>query len=364
MKRNPRVAIVHDWLYGGGAERVIEELHKMFPDAPIYTSYCTPEWRKKLDDAVITGWLQHFGKLRKFLALPRGWWFRSLDLSEFDLVISSSGNGEAKFIRTEPETKHVCYCHTPPHFYWAKYDEYLKNPGFRPAWLVRLGLKLLVGPLKKRDYAAAQKVDYFIANSSHIQADIKKYYGRESEVVFPPVVLERFSRPRNKNLERTSVMISGRQTPYKHFDIAVEACTKLGLPMVVVGAGPEEERLKQLAGPTVKFLGRANDDLIEREFASAKVYIFTSLEDFGISPVEALASGTPVLAYKAGGALDYIEPGKNGEFFDEQTTKSLVKALKKFDPADYDQSYIKKSAAKFSSQNFQKNIRAFLGQKI
>ncbi|MGH7237689.1 MAG: glycosyltransferase, partial [Candidatus Saccharimonadales bacterium] len=123
--KQPRVAIVHDWLLRGGSERVVMELHKMFPDAPIYTSYCTDEWREKLDDQVITGWLQHFGKLRKFMVLGRIWWFSHLDLSEYDLVISSSGNGEAFSVYTEPPTIHVCYCHSPTHYYWRHYDEYM-----------------------------------------------------------------------------------------------------------------------------------------------------------------------------------------------------------------------------------------------
>jgi hypothetical protein len=158
-----RVALVHDWLYGGGAEKVVLELHKMFPDAPIYTSYCTDEWRHNLDNKVITGYLQNwpFSSLRKFLPLLRQRWFRTLDLSEFDIVISSSGNGEAKFVSVKEPAVHICYCHTPTHFYWRHYEQYLRNPGFRPYWLVRLALKVLVKPLRKRDYRAAQKVGYF-----------------------------------------------------------------------------------------------------------------------------------------------------------------------------------------------------------
>lgn len=360
----PHVAIVHDWLIGGGAELVVEQLHQMFPDAPIYTSYTSDEWRDRLDDVVITGWLQNFGKLRKFLALPRQWWFRSLDLDDYDIVISSSGNGEAKFVRTGEDTVHICYSHTPPHFYWSKYDEYLKNPGFKPAWLARLGLRLLVKPLRKRDYEAAQHVDYFIANSTHIQEDIKKYYGRDSEVIFPPVNLDRFNKPRNRNLDRTGFMISGRQTPYKHFEIAVRACSKLKLPLIVIGDGPENQKLRSLAGPSVTFLGKISDEEIERVFASSAGYIFTPLDDFGISPVEALASGTPVIAYRAGGALDYIKPGINGEFFDKQTSASLAQVLKEFDAADYNPRNIRASARQFSASKFRDRFAKFLASEI
>ncbi len=164
-RTTPRIAIVHDWLYGGGAEQVVLALHKLYPEAPIYTSYCSDEWREKLNNKVVTGYLQSwpFAKLRKFLPLLRQFWFKRLDLSEFDVIISSSGNGEAKFVTTNADQKHICYCHTPTHFYWRKYTQYLKDPGFRPEWLVKFFLKLLLKPLRKRDYKAAQKVDFFIS---------------------------------------------------------------------------------------------------------------------------------------------------------------------------------------------------------
>ena len=157
----PKIAIVHDWLYGGGAEKVVLEIHKLYPEAPIYTSFCTDEWRRKLDNQVVTGYLQRwpFAKLRRFLPLLRQWWFARLDLGQYDIILSSSGNGEAKFARkSRPEQLHICYCHTPTHFYWRHYDEYIKRPSFRPRWLARLGLKTLVRPLKKRDFAAAQQL--------------------------------------------------------------------------------------------------------------------------------------------------------------------------------------------------------------
>jgi glycosyltransferase involved in cell wall biosynthesis len=192
--QKPRVAIVHDWLYGGGAERVIYELHQLYPEAPIYTSYCSREWRDKLDNVVVTGWLQHwpFNRLRKFIPFLRIWWFTHLDLSAYDLVISSSG-AEAKGIKVPKSTLHINYCHAPTHYYWSRYDEYMSRPGFGifdP--LARLGLKLLVSPLRKWDFKAAQRPDYMIANSSHIQAEITKYYNRDSTVIFPPVNIERF----------------------------------------------------------------------------------------------------------------------------------------------------------------------------
>lgn len=350
-----KVAIVHDWLYGGGAEKVVLELHKMYPNAPIYTSYCTDEWRQKLDNKVITGWLQYFGKLRKFLALPRGWWFRSLDLSDYDLVISSSGNGEAKLVQTKKSTTHVCYCHTPPHFYWAKYDEYLKNPGFKPAWLVRLGLKVLIKPLRRRDYKAAQKVDVFLANSTHIQQDIQQYYGRESTVIFPPIDVERFHS--QTPTRRRGFVTMGRQVPYKRVDIIIEACNQLGVPLKVIGHGPDHARLVKLAGPTIEFLTNVSDNEMPAQLASALGFLFAANEDFGIAPIEAMAAGTPVIAYKNGGAFDYVVPGQTGEFFAQQTAESLAKTLRKFNAKNYSSKACQAWANHFSNHVFQQKIR-------
>jgi len=360
--QNLKVAIVHDWLIGGGAELVVEQLHKMYPDAPIYTSYCTPEWRKRLDNKVVTGWLQHLGKFRKFIPLLRIWWFTHLKLNDYDLVISSSG-AEAKGIKTK--ALHINYCHAPTHYYWSRYDQYMQQPGFgKMDWLARIGLKLLVAPLRKWDYKAAQRPDYIIANSSHIQADIKKYYGRDSEVIHPPVYFERFQKPENQNLPRKGFVISGRQTPYKRFDLAVQACTTLNLPLKVIGDGPDNARLRSLAGPSVEFLGRAPDDELERVFASSEALIFPGLDDFGITPVEAIASGTPVIAYKAGGALDYVKPGVTGEFFSKPTVESLCNTLHAFNRASFDPKTISAVAKGFTPHTFQEKMHAYIQAHI
>jgi glycosyltransferase involved in cell wall biosynthesis len=351
--RKLKVAIVHDWLIGGGAERVVAELHRMFPEAPIYTSYATPEWRKRLDGKVVTGYLgsPFFGKIRKFVGVLRIWWFGHLDLSDYDLVISSTGNGEAKGIRVPKGTVHLCYCHTPTHFYWRHYEQYLKRPGFGTFDpLARLGLRVLVGPLRRWDKRASRRPDYFVANSTHIQGDIKKYYGRDSAVIFPPVDVSRFEA--TKNSARLDFLTVGRQAPAKRTDIIVQACTKLGLPLIVVGRGPEHERLKKLAGPSITFAPPASDDMVAGYMARARAFIFASLDDFGITPIEAMAAGTPVIAYKAGGALDYIQPGKTGLFFEHQTAESLAKALKQFKPADYRPAELRKAAEQFSPEVF------------
>lgn len=360
MNKELRVAIVHDWLIGGGAERVVYELHKLYPDAPIYTSYCTPKWRKEMDGKVITGFLQHwpFAKLRKFIPVLRIWWFTSLNLKGYDLVISSSG-AEAKGIKVPKGAVHINYCHAPTHYYWSRYDEYLKHPGFGmfdP--LARLGLKILVGPLRRWDYKAAQRPDYLIANSSHIKNEIKKYYKRDAVVINPPVMIDRFEK--TKPVSRQGFLTGGRLTPYKRNDLAVQACTKLGLPLTVYGDGPDRKRLEAMAGPNVTFTGFVSDEEVVRLFASAEAYIFPLLDDFGVVGIEALAAGTPVIAYKAGGALDYVEEGKTGTFFAAQNVESLAKVLGSFNQKRFNSADIKRRAEAFSPENFRKSVKKFV----
>ena len=367
MARKLKVAIVCDWLTGiGGAERVVLELHRLYPNAPIYTSQYDPEkidWFKEAD--VRTGWLQKIpAKLKKFLPPLRAWYFSSLDLSEYDLVISSSG-AEAKGIKTGPNTVHVCYCHSPTHYYWIRYDEYMQHPGFG-RWdpLARFGLKLLVGPMKRWDFKAAQRPDVMIANSTHTQAMIQQYYQRESTVIHPPVDIDRFKVTGTPPL-RHGFVTAGRQTPYKRIDLAVAACTELNVPLVVIGNGPEHSKLKKMAGRSVVFLTRVPDEEVPMHFQSALGFIFpTNVEDFGVTGVEAMTAGTPVIAYKDGGPRDYIIPGKTGVFFDKQTIESLVKVLQDFKPDKFDAKTIAKHATQFSAANFHKKMQSFIDKQV
>lgn len=355
---NLKVAIVHDWLVGGGAEQVVYELHKIFPDAPIYTSYCNDEWRQRLDNKVVTGFLQHwpFSKLRKYLPVLRIWWFTHLKLNGYDLIISSSGNGEAKGVRVPEGTKHICYCHTPTHFYWRHYEQYAKHPGFGP--LGGIGLRLLAGPLRKWDYKAAQRPDLMIANSEHIKNDIKTYYGRDAVVIHPPVNTARFAD--EKATKKEGFITVGRQVPYKRVDLIVQACTKLDLPLTVIGRGPEHDKLKRMAGPTIQFLNNASDEEVVKAVQSSRLFIFAAFEDFGITPVEAMAAGTAVIAYKAGGALDYVIPDKTGLFFDEQTVDSLAQTLQAASQENFNPNLIAAHAQKFSIDEFHKKILAII----
>ena len=356
-----KVAIVHDWFVGGGAERVVYELHKMYPKAPIYTAYCNSHWRQKLSSAqIITSYMQRwpFSKLRKFLPVLRGLWFSRLDLSDYDLVISSSG-AEAKFVK-QAGALHVSYIHAPTHYYWSRYEEYLKQPGFGffdP--LSRLGLKVLIGPMRRWDYKAAQRPDYLIANSNFTKEQVKKYYDRDSVVIHPPVEVDRFKGYSRSADERHGFVTAGRQTPYKRIDLAVEAATSLKVPLAVIGKGPEHRWLKKLGGRNVTFLTKVSDEDIARHFGEAKAFILPGIDDFGIVAVEAMAAGTPVIAYKGGGALDYINKN-TGLFFNEQTAESLAKALGGFGQKGFNHSKITAQAAKFSPAQFQTSVKKFV----
>jgi glycosyltransferase involved in cell wall biosynthesis len=366
-----KVAIVCDWLTGiGGAERVILELHKLYPEAPIYTSQFDPKALPWFEAAnVRTSWLQKLPKrLKKFLPLLRAWTFSRLDLSEYDLVLSSSG-AEAKAVKTGPNTTHICYCHSPTHYYWIRHDEYLEKPGFPFGlnWLARLSLKLLVGPLKRWDRRAAKRPDYLIANSTYTQANIKRYYRRDSTVIFPPVEVDRFKSAAAPP-PRHGFVVAGRQTPYKRFDLAIRACDQLGVPLIVIGDGPDHRRLERLAnklpGRGTTFLTNVSDHDIVEHFQTALGFIMPSMDDFGIVAVEAMAAGTPVIAYSKGGSVDYVQPGKTGLFFERQTVRSLSSKLEVAAAKTWDHKAIADAAQQFSVANFVKNMQDYIKRAL
>ncbi len=357
-----KVAIVHDWLTNlGGAERVVYQLHKLFPDAPIYTSVYDPSTLPMFEDAdVRTTYLQHlpFKHKHQLYAALRPRAFRSLDLSEYDVVISSS-SAESKQVRVRDDAVHVCYCHTPIRYYWSHYYEYISNPSLgvlNP--LARYILPIIVPYLRKSDLKAAKNVGYFIANSNEVKGRIKEYYKRNSEVVFPPVDVDRFEP--KKESKRSGFIIAGRQTAYKRIDLAVEACTQLGLNLKVVGDGPEHSHLKRIAGPTITFETNVNDSQMPKFFHEAEAFIFPSFEDFGIVPIEAMAAGLPIIAYREGGANDYVVEGKTGTFFKKQTVNTLKKILQEFRPKDYSRAKIIAHAQQFSNERFKLEIEEFV----
>lgn len=356
--KKPRIAIVADWLTNmGGAERVVFALHEAFPDAPIYTSTYDPQRMPAFRKCEIrTTWLQKMPAslrvLHRFFPMLRVKAFRSLDLSDFDIIISSSSAESKQVRKTRPGQIHICYCHTPIRYYWSHYAEYRKDPGFGTLnWLVRLAMPVMVPPLKKADYAAAQDIDIFIANSTEVQKRIKKYYDKSSTIVHPPVDVERFSG-QALNKDRKGFVTLGRQVPYKRYDLVVAACTQLNLPLTVYGDGPDHQRLKKIAGPSIKFVVGANDSVVATALGHAKAFVYAAEEDFGIVQVEALAAGTPVIAYKSGGTEDIVQDGETGVLFDKQTPESLTAAIKRFETMHFTPATLHRRSKRFAKSLF------------
>lgn len=365
-----KVALVCDWLTTpGGAEKVLLQLHQMYPDAPIYTSQYRPKGINWFGDAdVRTGWLNFFPvKLRRFIGPLRQLYFSRLDLSDYYVVISVTG-AEAKSVRTcsqktSSKAYHLCYCHVPTQYYWQFYDKYLQNPGFgilNP--LARLGLKLLVKPLRRADYRAAQRPDQFVTISHYAADQIQKYYNRQAEVIFPPVNEQEFTV--QKAQKRSGFVISCRQVTWKRVDLAIRACLQVNQPLTVIGDGPEHANLVRLADGSslIKFIPWVETKQLAKHLQSSAAYIFPSLEPFGIAPVEALAAGCPVIAYAEGGSRDIVTE-KNGMLFAEQTVASLAQALQKFDQSQFNSGAVAKSATKFSTTKFTQGITKIINNR-
>ena len=414
-----KVAIVCDWLTNvGGAEKVLLAVHRLYPEAPIYTSKYDSvgiDWFRDAD--VRTGkWLQRFPtSLRRVLGPLRQWHFSHLDLSEYDLIISVTG-AEAKAVKSgkwlhaqgkrakNPKGIHICYCHVPTQYYWQMYDDYVRNPGFgvlNP--LVRVCFKLLVKPLRRADLRAAARPDYYVTISGYAKGAIRKYYGREAAVIHPPVEIDDFklsmepgttsrSRPRPvvrkpraaganscaaalRNAASLECLchpstdyyiVTSRQVNWKRIDLAVKACMMTQRKLLVVGEGPEHAKLVKIAEGSglVEFLPLRKKGKLAELLAGAKGYLFPSLEPFGIAPVEALAAGCPVIAFGEGGARDYVVDGKNGILFEEQTAKSLAEAILKFEKCKFDREKVARSVKDFGVERFNKEIRKFVNEKV
>lgn len=285
--------------------------------------------------------------------------FRKLDLSEFDVVISVD-TAEAKNVRVRKDAIHICYCNSPIRYYWSHYKQYKKDPGLgKLNFIAKLLIPIMVDPLRRRDYRAAQKVDYFIGNSDEVVRRIRKYYRRKAVTINPPVDAALFSA--KKLPKKEGFIIAGRQTPYKRFDLAIQACNELELPLTVIGNGSEHERLKEIAGPTIKMLSDVDDKQLVKEFQKAQTFIFPTEEDFGIVPIEAMAAGCSVIAYAKGGVKDWMIEGKTGEVFHTQSVNSLKKVLLDFKPKKYKTKTLQDHAETFNPDRFRLEIKEFVG---
>lgn len=350
-----KVAIIHDWLnQNGGAERVLEEFHDIFPDAPIYTSMYDPQRMpvsyRQWDIRV--SWMQKLPGVTKrhqqYMPLyPMA--FESFDLSGYDLVLSSS-SAFCHGVLTRPETCHICYCYTPTRFMWNYFD-YVQREGLAK-WQQRL-LAPFLFQLRTWDRVSADRVDYWIGISNLIRDRIAKFYRRESVVIFPPVDTSRFTPSDGHD---DYFLALSRLIPYKRIDLAIEACNRLKARLLIAGSGRETERLKKLAGPTVEFLGRVPEERLNELYARCKAFIFPGEEDFGLTPLEANAAGRPVIAFKAGGTLDTVVPGVTGEYFTEQTVDNLTGVMERFDPDAYEPAAIRAHACKFDKSVFREQL--------
>jgi glycosyltransferase involved in cell wall biosynthesis len=356
-----KLALAHDWLNQiGGAEDVLEHLVSYYPDAPIYTSMYAPNLMPDSYRAwdIRSTWMDRLPGIyqhhQRYLPLyPLAW--QGVDLSSYDVVLSNK-SGFCHGVQIGPNTRHICYCLAPTRYIW-NLEAYLDREHFGRS--VRLAAQIVARLYRKWDYAAAQRVHHFIAISTEIQDRIRRYYHRESTVIYPPVETERF-KPVAKPGDYFLVL--SRLIPYKRIDLAVQACTQLGLPLLVGGKGRDRERLESMAGPTVQFLGYVPDEDVPDLFAHCRAFIFPGLEDFGITPLQAQAAGRPVIAFKGGGALDTIIPGKTGTFFEQQTVESLIGALQTFDNTLYDPLTVRAHALRFDSAVFQQAITQYVAR--
>ena len=368
MKKLPnvKVAIVCDWLTNyAGAERVISAIAEVFENAPIYTTVYNKaamrEFKEKNVKQTFISKLPFAKKKHQLYITLMPYAFESMDLSDYDLVISSS-HACAKGIITNPDTVHVCYCHSQVRYLWDGCHDYVKNYGWY-RWPFKFCIDRMLSKLRTWDRIAAERVDHYVANSHFVAKRIKKYYGRDSKVIHPPVDIESFEIGK---VPREYYLAVGRLIPYKRFDILVDAFNRLGLPLYIVGQGKEFAELKSRAKDNVTMLGFVSESKLKTLYAGAKALLFPQEEDFGITPLEAMASGTPVIAYGAGGALETVVDKKTGLYFESQTVTDVINAVKQFEEGKvtFDPKVIRKHAETFSKEAFKKNLISYIEEVL
>ena len=373
-----RVALVHDYLGEfGGAERVLLALHEMFPQAPIYTAFAklgSPAVDRLKDATIYVSWAQKIPwfttKLHsplRFLA-PLIW--ESFDFNGYDLVISSASWYITKGILTGPKTTHISYVHTPPRYLYG----YQTSVEWKKYWPVRIYGNIINHYLREYDFLAAQRPDVLVTNSENTRKRIQKFYRRDATVVYPPVELPETENRKQKtenNDKKDYFLIVSRVVGGKGLKLAVQACTQLELPLKIVGQSAgwssEAKEIRQMAGPTVEFLGAVSDEDLVNLYSGALGFLAVAEdEDFGITPVEAMLCGTPVIAYRGGGYLETVIDGKTGIFFDDYSVRGLKKGISKFRNhiSDFKPQMIQKQAEKFSKQRFIKRIKSIVDDAL
>lgn len=362
-----KIALIHDFFtQWGGGERVLKYFSEIYPDAPIYL---IAKDQKLVEEflpgrTIIPSFLQDWPGIPKtfkyYLAfMPKA--IESFDLSDFDVVLSSA-SAFAKGVITKPSTKHICYLHTPTRYLTSDKEEYLANAPIPLPVIGRPFVRLIINYLAKWDLQASKRPDYLIANSNYIAERTKKYYGRTPDtILFPPVDTSHY-----KIADEVGDywLVLGRAEPYKRTDLAIVAANKLGFKLKIVGGGTLIEELKAMAGPNIEFLGRVSDDALADLYSHAIGFIHPAKEDAGMTALEAMASGRPVIAYGEGGALESVVAGVTGEFFPEQTMDNLVKVLKNFNPNKYDPQTIRAHAMKFDVEIFKAKIKQIVESQL
>lgn len=350
-----KIAIVHDYLnQAGGAERVVGTLHTMFPGAPIFTTILDRGslWDVLRDADIRTSWMQNLPLLKRhfkayLLFYPGA--IERFDLREFDLVISSS-SAFGKAAITRPGALHICYCHTPMRFVWD-YERYMEREQYGSP--VRAILVPVLRRFRTWDVKTASRPDLYVANSTVVADRIRRFYGRDSVIVPPPVAVQRFTPVDHAE---DFYLIVSRLNPYKRVDLVVKAFNDSGRKLVIIGDGPDRAVLEKMARPNITFLGRLPDPDVASYYARCKALLFPGDEDFGIVPLEANAAGRPVIAFKAGGALDTVKDGETGIFFSELTPEALTAAVLRSESTAWDSVAIRKHAEDFAEPRFRERL--------
>jgi len=364
--QDQKIAIVHDWLIGlGGADRVLKSLHEIFPEAPIYSLFCNKDFansflpKADIRTSKLQKTYERWGRPRLLLPfLPSA--AESFDLSNYDIVISSSV-AYSKGLILKPKAMHISYCYSPTRQIWDHATENAKQH----RWLGKLITMSSQHVLRLWDKPASTRVDHYVAISKHVQDRIKKYYRCDSRLIYPPVNVAMESNKPESN-EKDYFLIVSRLHKHKNIDIAIKAFNKLGWPLIIIGQGPEYHRLKSIADRNVKLIGYQDDSTTAHYYRNCKAFIMPQEEDFGLTPLEAMSHGKPVIALRRGGALEYIQEGLNGIFFEDPTEGSLANAMRIFKKASYifEPEMIKGSARGFSEDRFKREFKQFVVEKF
>lgn len=358
-----KIALVHDHLaQDGGAEKVLQAWQQIWPDAPTYTivynpATAHPSFRNKdIRTSFLQRWPWGVKRYQWFLPfMPTA--VESYDLMQYDVVLSSTASF-AKGVITKPGTLHICYCHTPTRYLWSDTHDYVRELGVPR--MVKWLLPFFLTYVRLWDTMAAQRVDRFIANSQLVQERITKYYHAPSDIIYPPVDMAAFTPGAMVSARGDYYLAGGRLVPYKRFDSIVEAFNRLGRPIKIFGSGPEYTTLRQHAKSNIEFVGKVSAAELIRLYQGAIAFINPQVEDFGLTMVEAMAAGRPVIAYRGGGAQEIVTPGVTGEFFDYQTWEDLADAVVKFQPERYEPQRIREAAERFSLEHFKTNMKQYV----